>query len=129
MVNRSFGPYALVYWMLILCNIVLPQLLWIRKVRLNMPALFVLAIIVNVGMWLERFVIVITSLHRDFLPSSWGMYYPTIWDWATFTGSIGLFIALMFLFVRLLPMISMFELRQLLPWPSGNGNGQKGGGA
>jgi molybdopterin-containing oxidoreductase family membrane subunit len=129
MVNRSFGPYAPVYWMLILCNIVLPQLLWIRKVRLNMPALFVLAIIVNVGMWLERFVIVITSLHRDFLPSSWGMYYPTIWDWATFTGSIGLFIALMFLFVRLLPMISMFELRQLLPWPSGNGNGQKGGGA
>jgi molybdopterin-containing oxidoreductase family membrane subunit len=123
MVNRAFGPYGFVYWMLILCNIALPQLLWIRKVRQNMVALFIVAIVVNIGMWLERFVIVITSLHRDFLPSSWGMYYPTIWDWATFAGSIGLFLALMFLFIRLLPMISMFELRQLLPWPSKNGKG------
>ncbi len=121
MVNRVFGPYGWVYWLLILCNIALPQLLWIRKVRLNMVSLFILSIIVNVGMWLERFVIVVTSLTRDFVPSSWGMYYPTIWDWATFAGTIGLFLSLMFLFIRLLPMISMFELRQLLPHPSGNG--------
>ena len=76
-----------------------------------------IAISVNVGMWLERFVIVVTSLHRDFLPSNWGMYYPTIWDWATFAGSIGLFIMLFFLFIRLLPMISIFEMKQILEKP------------
>jgi len=70
---------------------------------------------VNVGMWLERFIIVVTSLHRDFLPSSWGMYYPTFWDFATFFGTIGLFLALLFLFLRFLPMISIFEMRTLLP--------------
>ena len=74
-----------------------------------------IALIVNVGMWLERFVIVVTSLHRDFLPSSWGMYYPTFWDWATFIGTIGLFSALLFLFIRFLPMISIFEMRTLVP--------------
>jgi len=77
--------------------------------------LFVISLIVNVGMWLERFVIVITSLHRDFLPSSWGLYHPTIWDWTLFTGTIGFFIMMMFLFVRVLPMISIFEVRMLLP--------------
>src|SRR5438309_11788247 len=92
-----------------------PQLLWFKKVRSNVPFLFVIALVVNVGMWLERFVIVITSLHRDFLPSSWGMYHPTVWDWATFTGTIGLFLTLLFLFLRLLPMISIFEMRTLLP--------------
>src|SRR5204863_6558594 len=91
-----------------------PQLLWFKRVRQSVPALFVLAIIVNIGMWLERFVIVVTSLHRDFLPSSWGMYYPTIYDWATFIGSIGLFLALLFLFIRFLPMISAFEMRELI---------------
>jgi Ni/Fe-hydrogenase subunit HybB-like protein len=121
MVNRAFGPYGFIYWILILCNIALPQLLWIPKVRKNIVMLFILSIIVNIGMWLERFVIVITSLHRDFLPSSWGMYYPTIWDWATFFGTIGLFVALMFLFIRLLPMISIFEIKQLNPAPGGNG--------
>jgi Ni/Fe-hydrogenase subunit HybB-like protein len=70
---------------------------------------------VNVGMWLERFVIVVTSLHRDFMPSSWGMYYPTVWDWATYVGTIGLFLSLMFLFIRFLPMISIFEMRMILP--------------
>ncbi|HTY00736.1 MAG TPA: NrfD/PsrC family molybdoenzyme membrane anchor subunit [Bacteroidota bacterium] len=122
MMNRQFGPYGFVYWLLILCNIALPQLLWIPKVRANTLYLFVISIIVNIGMWLERFVIVVTSLHRDFLPSSWGMYYPTIWDWATFLGTIGVFLALMFLFVRLLPMISIFEIRQLLPVPGRNGS-------
>ncbi|HEX9017363.1 MAG TPA: NrfD/PsrC family molybdoenzyme membrane anchor subunit [Chloroflexota bacterium] len=125
MFNRMFGPYGWVYWLLILCNVALPQLLWIKKIRLNMVTLFVLSIVVNIGMWLERFVIVVTSLTRDFVPSSWGMYYPTIWDWATYAGTIGLFLSLMFLFIRLLPMISMFELRQLLPQPSGNGRGRR----
>ncbi len=124
MVNRAFGPYGFIYWLLILCNIALPQLLWFPKVRGNTVSLFVVSIIVNIGMWLERFVIVVTSLHRDFLPSSWGMYYPTIWDWATFLGTIGLFLALMFLFIRLLPMISIFEIRQLVPVPGRNGKKQ-----
>ena len=113
--NRQFGPYAPCYWALIFCNIITPQSLWFKKVRSNVPLLFVISLIVNVGMWLERFVIVITSLHRDFLPSSWGVYHPTIWDWITYTGTIGLFIMLMFLFVRVLPMISIFEVRMLLP--------------
>jgi Ni/Fe-hydrogenase subunit HybB-like protein len=113
--NRMTGPYAPCYWSLIVCNIILPQLLWFKKVRANVPLLFVISLIVNVGMWLERFVIVITSLHRDFLPSSWGMYHPTVWDWTIFTGTIGFFIMMMFLFVRILPMISIFEVRMLLP--------------
>ena len=113
--NRMTGPYAPFYWSLILCNIVIPQALWFRRVRTSVPALFVIALIVNVGMWLERFVIVVTSLHRDFLPSSWGMYSPTVWDWATFAGTIGLFLALLFLFVRFLPMISIAEMRAILP--------------
>jgi Ni/Fe-hydrogenase subunit HybB-like protein len=114
MLNRMGGPYAIVYWTLIACNIALPQLLWIKRLRTSVPALFAVSLIVNVGMWLERFVIVVTSLHRDFLPSSWGMYYPTRWDWATFIGSIGLFLTLLFLFVRYLPLISIFEMRQLV---------------
>ncbi len=114
-INRMTGPYWPFYWMLIACNVVIPQLLWIRKVRTYVPALFVIALVVNVGMWLERFIIVVTSLHRDFLPSSWGHYTPTIWDWSTYVGSIGLFLALLFLFVRFLPMISIFEMRTLLP--------------
>jgi Ni/Fe-hydrogenase subunit HybB-like protein len=113
--NRMTGPYAPCYWSLIVCNIITPQLLWFKKVRANVPLLFVISLIVNVGMWLERFVIVITSLHRDFLPSSWGLYHPTVWDWTIFTGTIGFFIMMMFLFVRVLPMISIFEVRMLLP--------------
>jgi molybdopterin-containing oxidoreductase family membrane subunit len=115
MSNRFTGPYAWVYWLLIFCNVVVPQTLWFTRVRTTVPALFAVALVVNVGMWLERFIIVVTSLHRDFLPSSWGMYYPTIWDWATYFGSIGLFLSLLFLFVRFLPMISIFEVRTLLP--------------
>jgi len=84
-------------------------------VRTTTTGLFVVAMIVNVGMWLERFVIVVTSLHRDFLPSSWGMYYPTMWDFMTFIGTIGLFVFLFFLFVRFLPMISIFEMRTMAP--------------
>jgi molybdopterin-containing oxidoreductase family membrane subunit len=114
-VNRMTGPYGVAYWALIFCNIVVPQALWFKRVRTNVPLLFVIALVVNVGMWLERFVIVVTSLHRDFLPSAWGMYSPTIWDWGTFVGTIGLFLTLLFLFVRFLPMISIAEMRAILP--------------
>ncbi|HJR59768.1 MAG TPA: NrfD/PsrC family molybdoenzyme membrane anchor subunit [Vicinamibacterales bacterium] len=113
--NRMTGPYGWTYWMLIFCNGVVPQTLWIKRFRTNTTWLFVMALIVSVGMWLERFVIIVTSLHRDFLPSSWDMYYPTFWDFSTFFGTIGLFVTLMFLFVRLLPMISIFEMRTLVP--------------
>jgi molybdopterin-containing oxidoreductase family membrane subunit len=114
MLNRFTGPYAVFYWALILCNILIPQLLWIPAVRRNAILLFVLALVINVGMWLERFVIVVTSLHRDYLPSSWGMFYPTVWDWATYLGTIGFFLSCLFIFVRLLPAISIFEMRELL---------------
>jgi molybdopterin-containing oxidoreductase family membrane subunit len=113
--NRMFGPYGPAYWALIAVNVVAPQVLWFRRVRSSVKALFAVSIIVLIGMWLERFVIVITSLHRDFLPSSWGMYTPTVWDWATYAGTIGLFATLMYLFIRFLPMISIFEMRTLLP--------------
>lgn len=113
-VNRALGPYGFTYWLLILCNILLPQALWSQRVRLNIKAVFIISIIVNLGMWLERFVIVITSLHRDFIPSSWNMYYPTVWDWATYFGTIGFFLALMFLFIRGVPMISIFEMREVV---------------
>ena len=113
--NRMTGPYGVAYWALILCNVIIPQALWLKRVRTNVYALFVIAIVVNIGMWLERFVIVVTSLHRDFLPSSWGNFAPTIWDWGTFVGTIGLFLTLLFLFVRFLPMISIAEMRAILP--------------
>jgi molybdopterin-containing oxidoreductase family membrane subunit len=113
--NRMRGPYATFYWALMVCNVVTPQVLWSARVRSNVAALFVVANIVSVGMWLERYIIVVTSLHRDFLPSSWGMYAGTRWDYATFIGSIGLFLALLFLFIRFLPVISIFEMRTMLP--------------
>jgi molybdopterin-containing oxidoreductase family membrane subunit len=117
MLNRVFGPYAVVYWLVMACNVLAPQALWSRRVRASPPALFVAALIVNLGMWLERYMIVVVSLHRDFMPSAWGMYAGTVWDWATLLGSIGLFLALMFVFIRLLPVISIFELRELVPKP------------
>ena len=113
-INRAFGPYAWSYWALIACNILTPQLLWFRSVRRNVAVLFVISLVINVGMWLERFVIVVISLHRDYLPSAWRMYYPTKWDFIHFVGSLGLFFVLLFLFIRLLPMISIFELRELV---------------
>ncbi len=115
MLNRINGPYWPQYWALIFCNVIFPQLLWFKKVRMNVPLLFVISIVVNIGMWLERFVIIVLSLHRDFLPSSWGMFRPTIWDWSTYVGTIGLFLTLFFLFVRLLPVISIFEMRTIVP--------------
>src|SRR5689334_13488552 len=113
--NRMHGPYATYYWILILCNGVTPQLLWIKKLRSRLLWLWLISIVVSIGMWLERFVIVVVSLSRDFLPSSWGMYKPSQWDWSMFIGTIGFFFALLFLFIRFLPMISIFEMRTILP--------------
>ncbi len=114
MTNRFAGPYAPVYWASIVCNVVVIQLLWLRRVRLSPVALFFVSAAVVAGMWLERFVIVVISLHRDFLPSSWGMFYPTAWDWTHLLGSMGIFALLLLVFLRTLPMISMFEMRRLL---------------
>ena len=127
--NRTyFGPYSWSYWLLLICNFIVPQLLWSKRLRRNIPIVFVVCMFINVGMWLERFVIIVTSLHRDFLPSSWQMYYPTIWDFMTLAGTIGLFLTLMFLFVRVLPMISIFEMRTLLPGAAPkHGADEKGG--
>ncbi len=113
--NRMTGPYWKMYWALILCNVVAPNTLWIKNLRTSVPYLFVISLVVSVGMWLERFVIIVTSLHRDFLPSSWGMYSGTFFDWAAFIGTLGLFVTLLFLFVRFLPAISIFEMRTILP--------------
>ena len=113
--NRLHGPYAFFYYLLLISNLAIPQVLWIRKLRTSPFWLFLISGVILVGMWLERFIIVVVSLHRDFLTSSWGMYYPTRWDWMTYVGTIGFFLACMFLFLRLLPMISIFEMRTLLP--------------
>jgi Ni/Fe-hydrogenase subunit HybB-like protein len=112
--QRLHGPYAPFYYALILCNILTPQLLWFKKVRRNIAALFVMSLIINTGMWLERFVIVVISLTRDFMPSAWGRYSPTVWDYATFVGTLGLFTMLIFLFVRGLPAIAISEMRELV---------------
>jgi Ni/Fe-hydrogenase subunit HybB-like protein len=118
--DRAFGNYGFAYWLLLLCNVVLPQTMWVRKLRLNVAWLFILSLLVQLGMWTERVVIVVQSLHRDFMPSSWHMYYPTFWDWATLTGTIGFFFMLFFLFIRVLPMISIHEVQELID--------EKGGG-
>ena len=112
--NRMRGPYAPVYWSLIFCVVVVPQALWSRRVRHAPWVLFGISLVINVGMWLERFMLIVTSEHRDFLPSAWGMFYPTIWDWAILIGSIGFFGWLLLLFVRFVPVISMCEMRELL---------------
>ncbi len=117
--NRMEGPYRYVWFALILCNAVSIQALWWTKVRTSVVGIMIVSMFVNVGMWLERFIIVITSLHRDFMPSSWDMYYPTRWDWAIFIGSLGLFLTLMLVFIRVLPSISIFEIRMLLPGAKG----------
>ncbi|HEV8517821.1 MAG TPA: NrfD/PsrC family molybdoenzyme membrane anchor subunit [Burkholderiales bacterium] len=112
--NRMTGPYAWIYWSVIFCNVVTVQALWFRRVRASTIALFAISVIVNIGMWLERFMIIVVSLHRDFLPSSWGMYYPTFWDLAILAGSLGAFVLLFLLFVRFLPAISISEMRKLV---------------
>lgn len=116
MMNRITGPYGWTYASLMLCNGLAPQFLWSKNIRTNPLALFIISIIVNIGMWLERFVIIVTSLHRDFLPSSWDMFHPTIWDWGLYLGTLGVFVWLMYMFIRVMPMISIFEIKHLIPW-------------
>jgi Ni/Fe-hydrogenase subunit HybB-like protein len=115
MKNRMFGPYGMIYWLLILCNVLVPALLWWKKMRDNLTVIFIISMFINVGMWLERFVIIVMSLNRDFTPSAWRMYYPTIFDFTMFFGTVGFFLTLMFLFIRFVPMIPIFEMKTLLP--------------
>jgi len=114
MLNRMFGSYGQMYWLLILFNILIPQFLWIPSVHTKPLALFFLAMSVNIGMWLERYVIVVVSLSRDFMPSAWGQYSGTTVDYSVFAGTIGLFLCLLFLFIRFMPVISIFEMRELV---------------
>ena len=117
--NRAGGPYAWAYWTMVSCNLLVPQLFWIRKLRRHVPTLFVASLLVNVGMWFERFVIIVTSLHRDFLPSSWAMYKPTVIEVGTLIGSFGLFFTLFLVFIRVLPMITIWEIKEVVSQASG----------
>jgi molybdopterin-containing oxidoreductase family membrane subunit len=117
-VNRAFGPYWWAYWIMISCNVISPQLFWFRKLRTSPLAVFVISIFINIGMWFERFVITVTSLANDFLPSSWGYYTPTIFDVGCLVGSFGLFFTLYTLFVRFLPQVAMSEVKSILPMAS-----------
>lgn len=110
-INRAFGPYAWAYWIMVSCNVIFPQLFWFKKIRRSIPVMMVVVIFVNVGMWFERFVITVTSLHRDFLPSSWGYYVPTIYDFGLLLGSFGLFFTLVLLFVKALPVVAISEIK------------------
>jgi len=113
--NRAFGPYAWAYWTMITCNVIIPQAFWFKKARTSIPIMFAISITVNIGMWFERFVIIVTSLHRDFLPSSWGYYRPTLIDMATYTGTLGLFFTCFLLFIRWVPMVAIAEVKGVLP--------------
>ncbi len=113
--NRALGPYAWAYWIMVTCNVISPQLFWFKKARTSIPILFVVSIVINIGMWFERFVIIVTSLHRDFLPSSWGYFSPTMWDVMCLLGSFGLFFTMFCLFVRFLPMVATAEVKSVLP--------------
>ncbi len=114
-VNRAFGPYAWAYWTMVSCNVIFPQLFWFKKIRTSIPAMMVICALVNVGMWFERFVIIVTSLNRDFLPSSWGYFLPTAFDFMTLVGSFGLFFTLFLLFCRYLPLVAVAEVKATLP--------------
>jgi len=114
-VNRATGPYAWAYWTMITCNVLVPQIFWFKKLRRSLPVMFVASILINVGMWFERFVIVVSSLANDFLPANWAYYKPTFWDISTFVGSFGLFFTLLLLFVRFVPIIAISEIKGVLP--------------
>ncbi len=113
-INRALGPFAWAYWIMVSCNVFIPQLLWFKKLRRNIIFVFIMSIIINIGMWFERFVIIVTSLHRDFLPSSWAMYKPTIIELATLAGSFGLFFTAFLLFARFIPFIAIGEVKGVL---------------
>lgn len=110
-INRAFGPYAWAYWIMVSCNVIFPQLFWVKKFRRSIPVMMVVVILVNVGMWFERFVITVTSLHRDYLPSSWAYYTPTLYDFGILIGSFGLFFTLVILFTKTLPVVSISEVK------------------
>jgi molybdopterin-containing oxidoreductase family membrane subunit len=113
--NRAGGPYAWAYWTMISCNVLSPQVFWFKRFRTSIPVMFVVSILVNIGMWFERFVIIVTSLHRDFLPSSWGYFRPTLVDIFTYAGTLGLFFTAFLLFIRWIPMIAIAEVKGVLP--------------
>ena len=113
--NRAFGDYAWAYWIMMSCNLIFPQLFWVKKLRRSIPVMFAISITTNIGMWFERFVITVTSLHRDYLPSSWDYYSPTIWDVLLFVGSFGLFLTLFLAFLRFLPMVAIAEVKGVMP--------------
>lgn len=113
-VHEVLGPYSDAFWIATVCNMLVIQFLWFKRVRRSPLALFCIATLVNVGMWAERYLNIVGSLHRDFLPSSWGMYHGTFWDWSTYIGTMGLFLTLLFLFVRFVPIVSMSEVRGLI---------------
>jgi Ni/Fe-hydrogenase subunit HybB-like protein len=119
-INRAFGPYAWAYWAMVSCNVIFPQLFWFKKVRTNLGAMMVICVLVNVGMWFERFVIIATSLARDFLPAAWGYFVPTIFDFTTFLGTFGLFFTLFLLFCRYLPMVATAEVKAIHPAAHGH---------
>jgi molybdopterin-containing oxidoreductase family membrane subunit len=113
--NRAFGHYAWCYWIMVTCNVLVPQLFWWKRLRTSVPVMFVASLLINVGMWFERFVIIVTSLSQDFLPGSWGYFRPTIWDVTILVGSFGLFLTLFLLFARFLPVVAMAEIKGVLP--------------
>ncbi|MFN5548093.1 MAG: NrfD/PsrC family molybdoenzyme membrane anchor subunit, partial [Bacteroidota bacterium] len=113
-INRATGPYWWAYWSMMTCNVISPQLFWFKKIRTNLVATFVLSIIVNIGMWFERFVIIVTSLHRDYVPSSWSMFHPTIYDMGEYIFTFGLFFTAFFLFAKFFPVVNMAEVKSIL---------------
>ncbi len=113
-INRATGPYAWAYWIMMTCNVITPQLFWFKKIRTNLVATFIISIFVNIGMWFERFVIVVTSLHRDYLPSSWSMYKPSMVEVGLYVGTLGVFFTLFLLFIRAFPVIAIAEVKSVL---------------
>lgn len=121
--NRAFGPYAWSYWIMVFCNVVFPQLFWFKKIRRHIPTMFVISIFVNIGMWFERYVITVTSLHRDFLPANWGVFEMTIFDFGALFGSFGMFFTLFLLYLRVLPAISIAEVKTIVNVGKESGHG------
>jgi molybdopterin-containing oxidoreductase family membrane subunit len=124
-INRATGPYWWAYWTMMTCNVISPQLFWVKKIRTNIAATFILSIVVNIGMWFERFVIIVTSLHRDYLPSSWAMFYPTFYDVGVYLFTFGLFFTAFLLFAKFFPVINMAEVKSIIKSSSLNPAVQK----
>jgi len=123
-INRATGPYAFGFYLMVLCNVIAPQLFWFKRIRTSVGALFVVSVLVNIGMWFERFIIIVVSLHRAFLPSGWGMFYPTLIDFGILIGSFGLFFTLFLLFIRFMPMIAIWEVKGVVTDQQHGGHGE-----